>query len=72
MLVQILRSPQFKVFMIFVLALLSQIIYENTYIMFFYWSFFTFIGLGTLVGLILIVIAFRNQWKEWKETKKKN
>jgi hypothetical protein len=71
MLVQIIRSPQFKILLIFILALISQIIYENTGKMFFYYSFFVFIGLGFLAGLILTFIAFRNQWKEWKSTKRK-
>jgi len=69
MLVQILRSPQFKVTVIILMALLSQIIYENTYCMFFYYSFFVFLIGGGIAGLVLIGIAFRNQWKEWKEKK---
>jgi hypothetical protein len=68
---QLIRTPQFKIICIFLFSLISQIIYENTNILFFYYSFFVFIIGGTLAGLYLTWRAFYNQYKEWKETNKK-
>lgn len=69
MFIQLARTPQFKIICIFLFAFLSQVIYESTNLLFFYYSFFAFIILGILWGTYITGRAFYNQYKEWKETK---
>lgn len=66
----LLKSIYPRIVLIFLLALVSQIIYDATYLLFFYYSFFVFLFSGFAAIIIFTINAFINQYNEYKNTKR--
>ena len=66
----LLKSIYPRVALIFILAFISQIIYDATLYLVFYYAFFVFLFGGFGLILYFTIRAFINQYNEYKNTKR--
>jgi hypothetical protein len=64
------KSIYVRIIFVFLMALVSQIIYDATLYLVFYYAFFVFLIGGFGLILYFTIRAFINQYNEYKNTKR--